>query len=125
VNVRVVAAPWVLTGGPALEPVPFALRQAQGERAFGNALSDGAVALDGDTIVAVGPRAEVEARFGRGERLDAILLPALVNAHLHLEVSHLAGRVQGGEGLPPWVQLFVATRATAGDGDVLPAIVDA
>jgi cytosine/adenosine deaminase-related metal-dependent hydrolase len=66
--------------------------------------------------VAVGPRAEVEARHGRGERLDAVILPALVNAHLHLELSHLAHAVAGGEGLAPWVQLLIAARARAAEG---------
>jgi len=102
VSVRVFSAPWVLTGSAAV--------------------ADGAVALDGDVVLAAGPRAEVEARFGRGEPLDAILLPALVNAHLHLELSHMAGRVQGGEGLAPWVQLFLATRATARPEEVVPAM---
>lgn len=90
-GVRVVAGRWVLTGG---DVVP-----------------DGAVALDGDTVVAVGPRAALEARFGPAERLDAVLLPALVNAHTHLELSHLGGRIPGGEGLAAWVHLLVATRA--------------
>ena len=92
-SVRVVSAPWVLAGRG------------------GGAIADGAVALDGDRIVAVGPRAEVEARHGRGERLEAVLLPALVNAHLHLELSHMKGSVVGGEGLPAWIELFVSARA--------------
>lgn len=95
--IRVVSAPWVLPGRGEGDALP--------------AIADGAIALDGDTVVAVGPRAEVEARHGPGERLDAILLPALVNAHLHLELSHLAGRVPGGEGLPAWIHLFIAARA--------------
>jgi cytosine/adenosine deaminase-related metal-dependent hydrolase len=89
---RVFSAPWVLAGRG------------------GAVLRDGAVALDGDRIVAVGPRAEVEARHGPGERRDAVLLPALVNAHVHLELSHLAGAVAGGEGLPAWIELFVSAR---------------
>ncbi|MEQ1567113.1 MAG: amidohydrolase family protein [Myxococcota bacterium] len=32
-----------------------------------------------------------------------LLVPGLVNAHLHLELSWAAGRVPGGEGLPAWV----------------------
>lgn len=89
---RVFSAPWVLAGRG------------------GGAIPDGAVALDGDRVVAVGPRAEVEARHGKGERREAVLLPALVNAHLHLELSHLAGAVTGGEGLPGWIELFVSAR---------------
>ena len=90
-SVRVVAGRWVFTGTEVLR--------------------DGALALDGDTVLAVGPRAELEARYGQAERLDAALLPAFVNAHTHLELSHLGGRIPGGEGLAPWVHLLVATRA--------------
>ncbi len=77
-------------------------------------IRDGAVALDGDHVVAVGPAQEIEARFERAEVLDAVLLPALVNAHLHLELSHLAGLVPGGQGLAPWIEKLVAARQRAG-----------
>jgi cytosine/adenosine deaminase-related metal-dependent hydrolase len=108
VSVRVVSAPWVLTGRSAARPL---------------AIRDGAIALDGDTVVAVGPRAEIEALHGPGERREAVLLPALVNAHLHLELSHMAGTVSGGEGLPGWIELFVMARASARARDVAPAMV--
>jgi len=102
--IRVVAAPWVLTGASIdAAGAPPAIR-------------DGAVALDGDTVVAVGPAAEIEARHGKAEQLDAVLLPALVNAHLHLELSHMAGKVAGGEGLPAWIERFVKARMAAGPG---------
>jgi aminodeoxyfutalosine deaminase len=104
-SLRVVSAPWVLPGRPEGRGSPAA------------AIADGAVALDGDAVVAVGPRAEVEARHGPGERLDAVVLPALVNAHLHLELSHMKGRVAGGEGLPTWIGLFIAARATTRPGE--------
>jgi cytosine/adenosine deaminase-related metal-dependent hydrolase len=104
VSLRVVSAPWVLTG-----------------RA-GAAIEDGAVALDGDRVVAVGPRGEVEARHGVGERREAVILPALVNAHLHLELSHMARTVVGGEGLPAWIELLVSARARARDVDPGPAM---
>jgi cytosine/adenosine deaminase-related metal-dependent hydrolase len=86
------------------------------------AIRDGAVALEGDTVVAVGPRAEIEARFGPGERLDAVILPALVNAHLHLELSHLRGRVPGGEGLAAWIERSMAERAATRVEDATAAM---
>ena len=43
-----------------------------------------------------------------------MILPALVNAHLHLELSHLAGKVPGGRGLVPWIETLVAERARGG-----------
>ena len=94
--VRVVAAPWVLSG-PGAPP-----------------LTDGAVALDGDRVVELGPRAALEARHGPAERLDSVILPAMVNAHLHLELSHLAGEVPGGVGLVPWIEALVLKRARGG-----------
>jgi cytosine/adenosine deaminase-related metal-dependent hydrolase len=104
-TVRVVSAPWVLAGRG------------------GGAIADGAVALDGDRIVAVGPRAEVEARHGKSERREAVILPALVNAHLHLELSHMAGSVVGGEGLPAWIELFVSARARLRERDPTQAMM--
>ena len=101
---RVVSAPWVLTGRG------------------GGAIREGAVALDGDVVVAVGPRAEVEARHGPSERRDGVILPALVNAHLHLELSFMAGAVTGGDGLPAWIELFLSARARARTRDPRPAM---
>jgi cytosine/adenosine deaminase-related metal-dependent hydrolase len=109
---RLLSAPWVLLGAPAPGGAPVALR-------------DGAVALDGDTVVAVGPAAALGARFGAAERLDAVLLPALVNAHLHLELSHLAGAVPGGAGLPAWIEAFIAARAGADGAQAAPAMARA
>ena len=110
---RLLSAPWVLLGAPTQRGgAPVALR-------------DGAVALDGDLVVAVGPAAELVARFGAAQRLDAVLLPALVNAHLHLELSHLSGAVPGGAGLPAWIEAFVAARAAADSSQAAPAMARA
>ncbi len=106
---RVYSAPWVLLGRSAESENPGAIR-------------DGAVALEGDRILAVGPRADVEERHGRAERLDGVILPALVNAHLHLELSHMAGSVAGGEGLAAWIELFILARAGMRDRHPLPAM---
>jgi cytosine/adenosine deaminase-related metal-dependent hydrolase len=39
-----------------------------------------------------------------------VLLPGLVNAHCHIELSHLAGRLEGAHGFVPWVEALVAAR---------------
>jgi cytosine/adenosine deaminase-related metal-dependent hydrolase len=66
---------------------------------------DGAVALDDDdTIRAVGARADLRRRFAQApeQRAEGALLPGLVNAHTHLELSGLVGEVPGGAGLVAW-----------------------
>jgi cytosine/adenosine deaminase-related metal-dependent hydrolase len=65
----------------------------------------------------------VEVRNGRVSALGAgesglaarplgpgILLPGLVNAHCHLELSHLENAVDTSRGFVPWVEELVATR---------------
>ncbi len=49
-------------------------------------IEDGAVAVSGGTIAAVGPRAEVEAAHGAPRRIDArgkAVLPGLIDGHAH------------------------------------------
>jgi cytosine/adenosine deaminase-related metal-dependent hydrolase len=49
-------------------------------------IPDGAVAVTGETIVAVGPRTEVEAAHSAGKRIDArgkAILPGLIDGHAH------------------------------------------
>ena len=46
----------------------------------------GAVAIDGTSIVAVGPAADIAARFSAAEQIDATgsaVIPGLINAHSH------------------------------------------
>lgn len=57
-------------------------------------VEDGAVAVRGDTIVAVGPRAELAARFLPARRLEArgkLVLPGLINGHTHAPMTLLRG----------------------------------
>jgi aminodeoxyfutalosine deaminase len=94
---RLVSARWVIPVEAA--PVP-----------------EGAVALDdAGTVLAVGKRAELRRRFSDAEeqRARGVLMPALVNAHVHLELSGLAGRVPGGRGLVGWVAACGAAAAEA------------
>src|SRR5712691_1205404 len=57
-------------------------------------LEDGAVAVKGDGIVAVGPRAEIEAKYAAGLFLDArgkLVLPGFINGHTHVPMSLFRG----------------------------------
>jgi len=76
-------------------------------------LRDGRVAVSSGRVVWVGRRGDpgeptaVVRDLGPG-----VLLPGLVNAHCHLEASHLAGRLPLGRGFVPWVEALVAARGT-------------
>jgi len=70
-------------------------------------LAEGAVVLDDDgTVRALGPRDELRASFpgAADERAQGVLMPGLVNAHCHLELSALSGAVPGGNGVVPWTR---------------------
>jgi len=91
------AGSWLLTGDPSQPP-----------------MAAGAVLLDDlGRVVALGPEAELRAQHPsvRFERHAAVLTPGLVNAHTHLELSALRGRIPGGRGFVPWVDALVRTRA--------------
>ena len=61
------------------------------------AVEDGAVAILGDTIVAVGPTEEISAQYDAAEVIDATrfaVLPGLVDGHVHSPESLLRGVAQ-------------------------------
>ena len=56
--------------------------------------NDGAVAISGDTILAVGQRSEIEAKYATRETLDArgkLILPGFINGHTHVPMTLLRG----------------------------------
>ncbi len=56
-------------------------------------IRDGGVVTSHGTILAVGDQQDLRHRFPQAERNDypaAVLTPALINGHIHLELSHLA-----------------------------------
>jgi len=98
---RGIAASWVVVGDGESTP-----------------LRDGAVVADDDgLIVAVGAAPALRARYASAQwdaPRDAVLLPGLVNAHTHLELSSLRGQVPGGAGFAPWVTRMLELRAQRG-----------
>ena len=76
-------------------------------------IEDGAVAVQSGRIVEVGLRSEMSAEsvidYG-----DAVICPGFVNAHTHLELSFLAGRVPPGPNLADWLGRLVSTLRTEG-----------
>lgn len=57
-------------------------------------IEDGSVAITGDSIVAIGPRAEIEAEFKARQRIDAqgkLVLPGLIDGHTHVPMTLLRG----------------------------------
>jgi aminodeoxyfutalosine deaminase len=71
----------------------------------------GVIAIAEGRIVWTGTAQDAEARSGLVRDLGhGVLLPGLVNAHCHLELSHLAGRLDHADGFVPWVEALVAAR---------------
>lgn len=72
-------------------------------------IEDGAVAIKGDRIAAVGTRAEIDKRFQtktRVDRPDAILTPGLINTHTHAPMSLFRG-IADDMRLQDWLEKFV------------------
>ena len=87
-------------------------------------IRDGFVLVEDGIVVSVGPMTErpdgagtVEVDLG-----SSILCPGFVNAHTHLELSHLKGAVPGVRGFVPWIEDQLRVRAEHQDDDAGPSI---
>jgi 5-methylthioadenosine/S-adenosylhomocysteine deaminase len=72
-------------------------------------IEGGAVAIRGDSIVAVGPRAEIENRFEATQTIDArgaLVLPGLINGHAHAAMSLFRGLADD-LALDEWLQKYI------------------
>ena len=57
-------------------------------------LEDGALAVRGDTIIAVGPLAELKAKYSASQTIDAkgkLILPGFINGHTHVPMTLFRG----------------------------------
>jgi len=72
-------------------------------------IENGAVAVRGDRIVAVGSRSEIDRRFQPGQRLDrpdALIAPGLINTHTHAAMSLLRG-IADDLRLQDWLEKYI------------------
>ncbi|HLK35785.1 MAG TPA: amidohydrolase family protein [Polyangiaceae bacterium] len=89
------------------------------------ALRDAAVVVDDSgRVVDVGAAGDLLPRHAGAtlRRVRGALLPGLVNAHTHVELSALRGQVPGGGGFVPWVEHMIGVRSEVGPEDDAAAI---
>ena len=70
---------------------------------------DGAVVIVGDTIAAVGPRAEVERNYQSRQTIDArgrLVLPGFINGHTHVPMTLLRG-LHDDVTLDDWLRKYI------------------
>lgn len=72
-------------------------------------IEDGAVAVRGDAIIAVGPRAQLEAKYVAARRIaspDGIVMPGLINGHTHAAMSLMRG-IASDVTLQDWLTKYI------------------
>src|SRR6266851_3140604 len=91
------------------------------------AIDDGAVAIDGSTIVGVGPRAEIVSRFSNSAVNDfgqAAILPGLINVHSHLELTVMRGFLEREESdFFAWLRKLTVARMAMTPEDLLVSAI--
>ncbi len=95
--------------------------------ARGTLLEDGAVEVRRGRIVDLGPYPELKRTF-RGRRVDlgeVLLLPALTNAHTHLELSALRFRLTPTGSFITWVRSLIRKRVELSLEDLRQAAAEA
>jgi len=76
-------------------------------------IENGAVAVSGERIAAVGRWRDLREKFS-GDAIDlgeSILLPGLVNAHCHLDYTHMAGLFPPPKKFTDWIKLITTEKA--------------
>lgn len=71
-------------------------------------IENGAIEIQDGRITAVGTARAISRRSVCTDYGDAVIVPGLVNAHTHLELSHLAGRVPPSGDFIDWLRRLMA-----------------
>lgn len=78
-------------------------------------IRDGWVEIDGGRITRVGATASAPAATNVRDLGDVALMPGLVNAHTHLELSHLRHQIAASDQFVAWVRGVMASRRARPD----------
>ena len=85
-------------------------------------IRDGRVAVEAGRVTWVGAAGDPGMPPGPLRELGrGVLMPGLVNAHCHLELSYLEGKTPSAGGFVPWIESVVAARGTVSDEEVQAA----
>ncbi len=72
-------------------------------------IEDGAIAVQGDAIVAVGPRVAIEAKYSGAQSINAkgkLVLPGFINGHTHAAMTLLRG-LRDDVTLDDWLRKYI------------------
>lgn len=90
-------------------------------------IEDGAVAVRGSRIEAVGSFADLRVNHPAAEVVDhgeVILLPGLINAHCHLDFTAMRGAILSNGSFSAWVRRINEVKRTLTDDDYLNSVSD-
>jgi aminodeoxyfutalosine deaminase len=77
-------------------------------------IGEGSLVVGGERILDIGKRVDILAKYPKVKerRYDSVLMPGLINAHMHLELSHLGGifSVDAKGSFTDWISQVITTR---------------
>ncbi len=91
----------------------------------GAPIENGAVAVSGNRVIAVGKFSEVSAAYSSQEIIDLgeqVLLPGLINAHCHLDYTCLRGKIRPQKSFADWIRSINAEKSQLSPQDYVTSI---
>lgn len=91
-------------------------------------IPNGALVIDNDRIVDVGPRDVIKRRYPTVQETSfkhGIILPGVINAHTHLELSVMQGHVPDGLPFSEWAYRVITERASYDEATTITACREA
>jgi cytosine/adenosine deaminase-related metal-dependent hydrolase len=91
----------------------------------GPPIENGALAIDGKRVIAIGRVDDVRAQYPMAEEVDhgeTILLPGLINAHCHLDFTVMRGSILSNGSFSAWVRRINELKRTLADEDYIASI---